>query len=90
MKKSLLILAVVFTLAACETTPPQWWDPSGKYMTPEQTAPAAKQESKGVAVRLGGPPEPQQPIDDNAIIFEPVEREKVEVADLPPPSVLEE
>ena len=91
MKKVLLILTVAFVLAACETAPPQWWDPSGKYMVPEQTVPAAKPaEPKGVSVRLGGPPAPQQPVDDNAILFEPVERERVEVADLPPPSVLQD
>lgn len=85
MKKLLLIMTAAL-LCACQTTdaPPQWWNPSGKYVAPIAAA-APQAQSAPQAAEKEPMPEPAY-----ETTFPPVTAEKVEIIQLEAPSVLTE
>ncbi|ACC97939.1 hypothetical protein Emin_0382 [Elusimicrobium minutum Pei191] len=96
MKKILVLFLVSFLFAACNgTTPPQWWDPSGKYTDEGAAKPQSQNEQKKAVsnqqVKKTTPaPAVQPPRVDPAETFTPIEQVEVEIINLPMPSVLDE
>lgn len=92
MKKFVLIIFSVFLLTACTTTPPQWWDPAGRYAG---SAEAAGKDAgvKPANTTVSQPPakayEPEEDFgyEDS---FTPVLTPEVTTEPLPRPSVLAE
>ncbi|MGB2578828.1 hypothetical protein AAIR98_000747 [Elusimicrobium simillimum] len=96
MKKFTFIFAVLTIFAGCTETPPQWWDPSGKYTgataqdaAADTTTVKPATETKGVNIKLGteATDGPQVRVEDT---FTPINAVPVEIEELPLPSVLSE